>query len=124
MQSQRSIRDKLRSQAVLRESMYRGRSGVSEHTACSQQVPIALTATALHLLEHARAGMNVAKGSLAKLKTRLGERAAGEAPQQSQNLRLLQQAAARGPDTPVLSPTAQQADREAKQALLQVGGRQ
>ena len=66
--------------------------------------------------------MNLTKASLAKLRTRLGDLAAAEGPPAAPQ-------AARpppgppSPEAPVLSPHAEAADREAKQALLQARGR-
>ena len=65
--------------------------------------------------------MNAAKGSLAKLKTRLGELtvAADQQQQQQQAAAAAKQAEFSASQEP-LSPRSQQADRDAKQDLLEV----
>ena len=69
--------------------------------------------------------MNAAKGSLAKLKTRLGELTVSTDQQQQQQQQQQAPVAAKqavyiAPQEPLLSPRSQQADRDAKQELLEV----
>ena len=65
--------------------------------------------------------MILARDSIAKLKTRLVDRPGEEPVGKPQALQRVQQPTADSAGTPTYqSPRAEQADREAKQALLQV----